>query len=205
MSTCQAVTIHRGQRANLSASELAAAHGLTIVAFVDHNDGASFETWRERFRDLPSIVTALDPATRRALVDRIATAGGSFLTLGKSGGGVSSSVTFGDGSLVLGDGALSINFATTVGRHVILMTPASIGHDCTIGDFVTIFPSAAISGNVDIADDVVIDAGCVIVNGSADRPLRVGRGARIDVGAVVTKSVPSGATIAGNPGRIVHR
>lgn len=174
------------------------------MAYVDHADSVSFETWRERLRDVPSVVTALDPATRRTMAERIAAAGGSFITLGRAGGAIAHSVTFGEGSLVAGEGALSINSATRFGRHVILMTPASVGHDCTIGDFVTIFPSAVISGYVAIEDDVVIDVGSVIVNGRTDRPLRVGRGARIEAGAIVTKPVPRGAIVAGNPGRVVR-
>ena len=61
---------------------------------------------------------------------------------------------------------------TTVGRHVIVMTPASLGHDVVIGNFVTIFPSVAISGYVFIEDDVTIGVGAVIGNGRPDWPLR---------------------------------
>ena len=194
-------------------SDVAVAQGLAIVAYVDHSgtaahdaiDGVpivSFESWQRDLRGVPSVVSTLDPATRRAMVDRIVAEGGSFITLGRLGGPIAPSVTFGDGSLVVGAGALSVNSSTHFGRQVILMTPASVGHDCTIGDFVTIFPSAVISGYVEIEDDVVIDVGCVIINGRSDRPLRVGRGARIRAGAVVTKSVPRGASITGNPGRV---
>jgi UDP-3-O-[3-hydroxymyristoyl] glucosamine N-acyltransferase len=65
---------------------------------------------------------------------------------------------------------------TTIGRHVIVTTPASLAHDIVIGDFVTIHPSAAISGHVVIEGDVVIGVGAAIVNGAAAKPLRVGRG-----------------------------
>jgi acetyltransferase-like isoleucine patch superfamily enzyme len=39
------------------------------------------------------------------------------------------------------------------------------------------------------------------VNGSAAHKLRIGAGAKIAAGAVVTKSVAAGALLAGNPAR----
>ena len=50
-----------------------------------------------------------------------------------------------------------------------------------------------------IEDDVWIGIGAIILKG-----VHIGRGARIGAGAVVTKNVPSGATITGNPGRSVE-
>jgi acetyltransferase-like isoleucine patch superfamily enzyme len=78
---------------------------------------------------------------------------------------------------------------------------AIVGHDVSIGDYVTICAGANIAGHVVIEDDVFVGAGAVIVNGSAERKLRVGAGAKIAAGAVVTKSVPPGAVLAGNPAR----
>jgi acetyltransferase-like isoleucine patch superfamily enzyme len=50
-----------------------------------------------------------------------------------------------------------------------------------------------------IEDDVWIGIGAYVLKG-----VRVGRGARIDPGTVVTRDVPAGATVAGNPARIVN-
>ena len=49
-----------------------------------------------------------------------------------------------------------------------------------------------------IEDDAWIGIGAIVLKG-----VRVGRGARIGAGAVVTKDVPAGATVAGNPARLV--
>ena len=50
-----------------------------------------------------------------------------------------------------------------------------------------------------IEDDVSIGIGAIILKG-----VRVGRGARILAGAVVTRDIPAGATVAGNPSKIVQ-
>jgi acetyltransferase-like isoleucine patch superfamily enzyme len=52
-----------------------------------------------------------------------------------------------------------------------------------------------------IEDDVYVGTGAIIRHGSDDRPITIGRGAVIGMGAVVTKSVPAGATVVGNPAR----
>ena len=49
-----------------------------------------------------------------------------------------------------------------------------------------------------IEDDVWIGIGAILLKG-----VRIGRGARIGAGAVVTKDVPPGATVAGNPAKIM--
>jgi acetyltransferase-like isoleucine patch superfamily enzyme len=45
-----------------------------------------------------------------------------------------------------------------------------------------------------IEDDAWIGIGAIVLKG-----VRIGAGARVEAGAVVTRDVPSGATVAGNP------
>jgi UDP-2-acetamido-3-amino-2,3-dideoxy-glucuronate N-acetyltransferase len=50
-----------------------------------------------------------------------------------------------------------------------------------------------------VEDDAAIGSGATILCG-----LRIGRGAMVGAGAVVTHDVPAGATVVGNPARVVH-
>jgi acetyltransferase-like isoleucine patch superfamily enzyme len=50
-----------------------------------------------------------------------------------------------------------------------------------------------------IEDDAWIGIGAIVLKGT-----RIGRGARVGAGAVVTHDIPAGATVVGNPGRIVE-
>ena len=79
-----------------------------------------------------------------------------------------------------------------------------VEHDCVIGDFVTFAPGVKCNGNIHIQDHAYIGAGAMIKQGSPGQPLVVGRGAIVGMGAVVTKSVPAGVTVVGNPARIVE-
>jgi serine acetyltransferase len=63
--------------------------------------------------------------------------------------------------------------------------------------------SPALKAKIIIEDDVKIGANAVII---APRgcTLRIGRGARIGAGTVVTKDVPAGATVVGPPARLLE-
>ena len=78
-----------------------------------------------------------------------------------------------------------------------------VEHDCVIGDFVTFAPGVKCNGNIHIHDHAYIGAGAMIKQGTPDQPLVIGRGAVVGMGAVVTKSVPAGVTVVGNPARIL--
>lgn len=81
-------------------------------------------------------------------------------------------------------------------RHSHVNLNATLGHDATGGDYVTLFPQAAISGNVILEDEVTIGSAAVVRQGQ-----RVGRGATVGAGAAVVKDVPAGATVVGVPAR----
>jgi sugar O-acyltransferase (sialic acid O-acetyltransferase NeuD family) len=80
-----------------------------------------------------------------------------------------------------------------------------VEHDCVIGDYVTFAPGVKCNGNIHIEDHAYIGTGVVIKQGTPDKPLVIGKGAIVGMGAVVTKSVPAGVTVVGNPARILER
>lgn len=88
-----------------------------------------------------------------------------------------------------------------IGRGFHCNLGAYVAHDCVIGDFVTFAPGVKCNGNVEIGDYAYVGAGAVLRQGSPGRPLRIGHGATVGMGAIVVADVPDGATVAGNPAR----
>ncbi len=108
----------------------------------------------------------------------------------------------------VGEGALLSPFVTLtsnirIGKHFQANLYSYVEHDCVIGDFVTFAPSVRCNGNIIIEDHAYIGTGAVIKQGTLQQPLVIGRGAIVGMGAVVTKSVPAGVTVVGNPARIL--
>lgn len=74
-----------------------------------------------------------------------------------------------------------------------------------VGGFVTFAPRVHCNGNVVIEDHAYIGTGAILKQGQPGKPLVIGRGAVLGMGAVVTKSVAPGATVVGNPARLMER
>jgi sugar O-acyltransferase (sialic acid O-acetyltransferase NeuD family) len=110
----------------------------------------------------------------------------------------------------IGDGACLSPFVTLtsnirIGRCFHANLYSYVEHDCVIGDFVTFAPGAKCNGNVHIDDHAYIGAGAVIRQGTPESPLRIGKGAVVGMGAVVTKNVAPGEVVVGNPARPLQK
>ena len=109
-------------------------------------------------------------------------------------------------NVIIGNGAALSPFVTiganvTIGQCFHANLYSYVEHDCVIGDFVTFAPRVSCNGNVHIEDHAYIGTGAVLRQGTPDKPLIIGKGAIVGMGAVVTKDVPAGVTVVGNPAR----
>jgi len=81
-----------------------------------------------------------------------------------------------------------------VAENAVINTRASIDHDCTIGAHAFIAPGAVLCGDVEVAGMVFVGAGAVVLPG-----IRIGENAVVGAGSVVTRTIPEGCIVAGNP------
>jgi len=104
---------------------------------------------------------------------------------------------------------VEIHPGARIGRRVFIDHGAGvvIGETAEIGDDVLLYQGVVLGGtslshgkrHPTVEDGVVIGAGAILLG-----PITIGQGARIGAGAVVIRSVPQGATVVGNPGRVVR-
>jgi sugar O-acyltransferase (sialic acid O-acetyltransferase NeuD family) len=109
---------------------------------------------------------------------------------------VSPSASVGLGTVVMVHAV--VNSEAKIGKHVIINTASIIEHDCSIADFVHISPKVTLSGNVSVGLGTHIGTGVVVIPG-----VKIGNWCTIGAGAVIINDIPDGATVIGNPGRII--
>jgi len=88
-----------------------------------------------------------------------------------------------------------------IGRYFQANIYSYVAHDCVIGDYVTFAPRVSCNGNVVVEDYAYIGTGAVLKQGSQSKPLVIGKGATVGMGAVVTKDVPPNTVVIGNPAK----
>ena len=86
-----------------------------------------------------------------------------------------------------------------IGKFFHLNRYSQVSHDCVIGNYVTFAPQVSCNGNVHVHDHAYIGNGALIKQGASDKPLIIGEGAIIGMGAVVIRDVDPHTTVVGNP------
>lgn len=85
---------------------------------------------------------------------------------------------------------------TVVRAHATIGNYVNVGRNCVVGARCQIYVGAILCGSAVLESDVVVAAGASINNG-----VTVGRGSRVGQASVVTKHVPAGLRVFGNPAR----
>lgn len=103
-------------------------------------------------------------------------------------------IKFGKGCIICLSSILTVDI--TVGDFAIVNLDCTIGHDAIIDDFVTLYPSVNVSGNVHIGCCTEIGTGCNIIQWKT-----IGENTIVGAGSVVIKDIPANCTAVGNPAK----
>lgn len=146
-------------------------------------------------KDIPArgeaVISISSPTVRRLLAERRPDLAWGMLAAETAI--MSREAVIGPGA-ILGHGVI-VEAECHIGRHFQANLYSYVAHECSIGDYVTFSPRVSCNGNVHIGNDVFVGTGAMIRQGRHDRPLTIGEGAFIGMGAIVTRDVPAGATV----------
>lgn len=164
-----------------------------------HQGRAGFEAWLKWYDgSRPGFLVAIGGRGGQARLDLQAymeDAGLSAQTIAHPASWVSDTATLAKGCQVLARAVVGVE--ARLGEQTIVNTAASVDHECVLGRGVHVAPGATLAGCITVDDFVLIGAGAVVLP-----RLHIGKGAMVGAGSVVTRDVPAGAVVWGNPARI---
>lgn len=133
--------------------------------------------------------------TRKEIIQRIEKNSNiKFATLVDPSVIYSKRVKIGEGSIICAGNIFTVDI--TIGKHVIVNLDCTIGHDSIIEDYVTIYPSVNVSGNVTVHTCTELGTGSKIIQGVYISGLTI-----LGAGAVVNKNIEESGTYVGVPAR----
>lgn len=140
------------------------------------------------------IIAVGDPNIRKKIVDSLPENTKFFTHIHESVKILGDDVEIGLGSIICAGTILTTNIR--IGKHVHLNLHTSIGHDCSIGDFVTTAPGVRISGNCDVKNKVYFGT-----NSSTKQKINICDDVIIGMNAAVIKDIYESGTYVGIPAR----
>lgn len=144
-------------------------------------------------------VAIADSRMREKIAERLVLAGAKPLSLKSPDVIIYDENTVGDGAILCAHSMVTSN--AHIGKFFHSNIYSYVAHDCVIGDYVTFAPRVHCNGNVHIRDHAYIGTCAIIKHGLPGKPLIIGEGAIVGMGAVVTKDVPPFTTVVGNPAK----
>lgn len=177
---------------------------LTEVALVNGHKAINYQAFKELHASRKSVLIAIaNSQIREKLAEKIIADGMQLWSVHANNIVMMDAVDLAEGAAL--SPFVTITSNVKIGKCFHANLYSYVEHDCVIGDYVTFAPGVKCNGNIHIHDHAYIGAGASIKQGTPDQPLVIGRGAIVGMGAVVTKSVPAGVTVIGNPARILEK
>ena len=100
----------------------------------------------------------------------------------------------GNGSIICANTYITVDI--TIGEHTYIGGNCTVGHDAKFSDFVTLYPSSSVSGNVSLGECCELGTGARIIQG-----ISVANNTIIGAGAAVVRDLPPDCTAVGVPAK----
>lgn len=138
-----------------------------------------------------------DPRGRQQFAQPLLSKGGVFIPI-LTGAYLNPRVHLGNGCFLCH--RVQVSPDVWIGDFANIHTQTVLGHDVRVGDYAQVGAMVFVGGGARIGDFVTVHPHATILPG-----IQIGDGATVGAGAVVVKNVPSGATVFGNPARVIFQ
>lgn len=149
-------------------------------------------------KDAYAVCAVGNAKVRRQIIEKLSNSGVRFATIVDPSVILSKSVSIGEGTIICAGTIATVDIS--IGKHVIINLDCTLGHDDLIGDFVTIYPSVNISGNVIIEECCELGTGAQIIQGK-----KIVKNTIVGAGAVVIRDINESGTYVGSPAKKILR
>lgn len=143
-----------------------------------------------------AVVAMQDGDTRKKLVEMFPDFD-DWETLVHPSVAISDTSALGKGCIICAGTNISVN--TAIGNHVLFNISVTIGHDCVVGDYVSVMSGSCVCGHVTIKDGAYLATNSTVIPG-----MRVGNHAKVGAGSVVLRNVKDNLTVMGVPAKAVR-
>ncbi len=110
---------------------------------------------------------------------------------------IGKNVSIDQGTVVVAGAVVNAN--AKIGKHCIINTQSSVGHDVVVGDFSTMAPGSHIGGNTTIGTNTTVSMGANVI-----QKLYVGNNTVIGAGSTVIHSIHDNVVAYGTPAKIIR-
>jgi len=143
-------------------------------------------------KEFTIIIAISDPQTRQDIVSRLPKETKFFTFIHPTALIMNRNVEIGIGSFIGAYSILTTNIK--IGKHAILNRANQVGHDCLIGDFLSMMPGSIISGNVRMGDKIYMGTNSSIIENKF-----ISSDTIIGANGVVVKNINTSGTYVGVP------
>ncbi|WNJ20714.1 acetyltransferase [Pontibacter sp. G13] len=151
---------------------------------------------RELPRDWRFVVAVGNSQLRSRIFRRYLQAGFQPVSLIHPSSIIGEQVALGIGTIVCAGSILTTDIR--VGKGGIFNLHTSVGHDCQLGEFVTMSPGARLSGGVKVGNECEFGTNAVAIP-----EIAIGHRVRLGAGAVAISDLPDNQTYVGVPAKPV--
>lgn len=162
-------------------------HDLPVLGDVD---------WLDQHRSVAAAIAIGSPKIKRRMAERAAGWGIHYPAIVHPTAVVGRFVSIADGVIVCP--GVIVTTDIRLERWVHLNIQTTIGHDCVLGQYVTVAPGCFVSGKVNLLEGSELGTGVDVVPG-----VSVGPWSMVGAGAVVSADVPRNVTAVGIPAKVI--